>query len=562
MANGSRNDQEEGAPADGPMVALRRIITRILPRDSASSIWKFMGGMRRICAAIVVSLVPISLVYLFLDTPSENVQRPAIRVLSRLERLPTESAFYYSIATVAGAYLVWLWWVYTKHREGFERAKKENEDKRSLTPRDWWVVQGLRERAIAFRTLAGILLGGVVALLFGVVYFIVFVIPQVLESDRSLAKEIQRAEVKRQFGRRLQLIGEGRYWFEVADVDLGDTPISEDLKTTDTQLVGITLPAGMTLPRLPVLNTHETSRKELAIFAIGHSKALVALDGGQTWSVPMGLELAANEWIIAAMFGPDGQHGVVGSGEGSVFVTQDGGQAWSVPMGLELAANEWIIAAMFGPDGQHGVVGGGLGSVFVTQDGGRTWSVPMGLELAADEWIVAAMFGPDGQHGVVGGGLGSVFVTQDGGQTWSVPTGLELAASEWIVAAVFGANSQYGAVSNNKGKIFVTLDGGQTWSVLEDFMLKETEWIIAALNADGRFGVVGDEGSVFVTQEGGETWSVPKDFLITYKAQLPIGGSRRPESVGASRLFRLAGRSFRALGGRSKSAAPRVWDQG
>ena len=409
MANGSRNDQEEGAPADGPMVALQRIITRILPRDSASSIWKFMGGMRRICAVIVVSLVPIGLAYLFLrpesddsgepvatfmdwleeiflGAPSDGPQKSATDVLDFMERLPTEPAFYYSIAAVAGAYLGWRRWLYANLRKEIREA---TEDESSLTPHDWWAVQGLRERALAFRTLAGVLLGSVVALLFGGIYLTLLVLPEVLKKDQLLAQEIRllvqetlRSYVKEQFGHRLQLIGEGRYWFEVVDVDLGDAPISEDLKT-DTQLAAITLPAGMTLPRLPVLNTHETSKKKLAILAIGHSKALVALDGGQTWSVPMGLELAANEWIIAAMFGPDGQHGVVGSGEGSAFVTQNGGLTWSVPMGLELAANEWIIAAMFGPDGQHGVVGGGLGSVFVTQDGGQTWSVPMGLELAA-----------------------------------------------------------------------------------------------------------------------------------------------------------------------------------
>ena len=280
------------------MAALERI---------GDAIWKFMGGMGRIGVAIVVSLVPIGLVYLFLrpesegsggpvveamvwlekfllGTSSKGSEKSAIDVLLFMERLLTKPAFYYSTAAVAGAYLGWRWWLHANLRKEIREA---TEDKSSLTSRDWWVVQGLRERALAFRTLAGVLLGGVVVLLFGGLYFVVFVPAQVLERDRILVKEIQRAEVKQQFDRRLQLIGEGRYWFEVADVSLGDTSISEEVKIMKALLA---LSARVAPPRLHVLNTHEVSKKGLAIFATGYGNALVALDGGQTWSVPKGLE--------------------------------------------------------------------------------------------------------------------------------------------------------------------------------------------------------------------------------------------------------------------------------
>ena len=510
------NGNDQGSPSANESKAARgRSGTPTLFGDWVSSIKEFMEGMGRIRVATVASLVSIGLAYLFLNTPSKDSQKSATKVLSWLERLPTESTFYYSIATVAVAYLVWRWRVYTKLRKEFG----ENKDERSLTPRDWWVVQGFRERALASRTLAGVLLGGVVALLFGGIYLVLFVIPQVPQSDRYLVKEIQketqRENVKRQFGHKLQLIGEGRYWFEVADVGLGDTPISGESKTVNTQLAAIALPAGVTLPRLPVLNTHEVSKKELTIFTIGHGKALVTLDGGQTWSARNKLDPEETEIIIAAAFDADGRLGVVASSEGSVFVTQDGGKTWSVPKGLVLNETEWVVAAAFGPDSRRGVVGSDEGSVFVTQDGGKTWSVPKGLVLKEGEWIVTAAFGADGkQHGAVAGNEGSVFVTQDGGKTWSVPKDLVLKETEWIVAAAFGANSQYGAVSNNKGSVFVTQDGGKTWSVPKDLVLKETEWIIAAFDADDRFGVVGDEGSVFVTQDEGETWSVPKDLRL------------------------------------------------
>ncbi len=538
------------------MAVQKRIIPRILSWDTASSIWKFMGDMGRIGVAIVVSLVPICLAYLFLrpesedsggpvatfmdwlketllsaspvatfmdwlketllGASSEGPQKSATDVLDFMERLPTEPAFYYSITAFVGIYLGWRWYLSANLREEI-RIREVTEDENSLTSRDWWVVQGLRGRALAFRTLAGVLLGGVVALLFGGIYIVLFVIPQVLESDRFLATEIQRAEVKQQFGRRLQLIGEGRYWFEVADVGLGDTPISE---SEEAKIARARWPAfalrGRTNARLPVLNTHEVSQRGLAIFATSYGKALVALDGGQTWSVPMGLEPEEGERIAAATFGPDGRHGVVGGLKGSVFVTQDGGQTWSVPKGLELKEDEWIVAATFGPDGRHGVVGGLKGSVFVTQDGGQTWSVPKGLELKEGERIAVATFGPDGRHGVVGSDKGSVFVTQDGGQTWSVPKGLELKEYELIVAATFGPDGRHGVVGGLKGSVFVTQDNGQTWSVPKDLELKEGERIVSAtFGPDGRHGVVGgDKGSVFVTQDGGQTWSVPKGLEL------------------------------------------------
>ena len=402
-----------------------------------------------------------------------------------MERLPTEPAFYYSIAAFVGIYLGWRWYLSANLREEI-RIREATEDESSLTSRDWWVVQGLRGRALTFRTLAGVLLGGVVALLFGGLYFVVFVLPQVLERDRILVKEIQRAEVKRQFGRRLQLIGEGRYWFEVADVGLGDALTSGKSKFAKRILAARTLPSALprlspaevTLPRLPVLNTQEVSKKELAIFAIGHGKALVTLDGGETWSVPKGLKLKEGEWIVAAKLDPDGRHGVVGGDEGSVFVTQDGGETWSVPKGLERKKG-WIVAATFGPDGRHGVVGSGGGSVFVTQDSGETWSVPDDLELQEGERIVAATFGPVGQHGVVGGDGGSVFVTQDGWKTWSVPKGLELKKG-WIVAATFGPDGRHGVIGGDGGgggSVFVTQDGGETWSVPKGLELKKNERI-------------------------------------------------------------------------------------
>ena len=522
MANGTG---QGSVPANEPKVAQGHSTPSILSRDRVSSIKNFMGVVVRISVMIVVFLVLTYLAHLFLRRESDRSESPGVAVFNWLEQLPTEPAFHYLVAVLAGAYLGWCWYLSANLREEI-RIREANEDKSSLTSRDWWVVRGLRGRALAFRTLAGVLLGSVVALLFSGIYLAMFGVPQILTRDQSLTQETLLTSVRRQFGHRLRLMGEGRYWFKAANVSR-DTSTSEEgsiselLRIANTQLTDMVLPAGATLLRLPALNTHEVSKDELTIFAVDYGKALVTRDGGETWSTPKGLGLKdlapeETEEIIAAAFDADGRFGVVGSVGGSTFVTQDGGKTWNVPKGLMLDEGEWIVAAAFGPGSRPSVVGGTKGSAFVTQDGGRIWAVPEGLMLKEDEWIVAAAFGPDGRPGVVGGDEGSVFVTQDGGETWTVPEGLMLNENEWIVAAAFGANNTYGVISNNKGSIFLTQDSGKTWIAPKDSALEETEWIItAAFDADGRSGiVVGDEGSVFLTQDGGKTWSIPENLVL------------------------------------------------
>ena len=239
----------------------------------------------------------------------------------------------------------------------------------------------------------------------------------------------------------------------------------------------------------------------------GEGSVFVTQDGGETWSVPTGLELAAGERIVAAAFGANSQYGAVSNNKGKIFVTLDGGQTWSVLEDFMLKETEWIIAAL-NADGRFGVVGD-EGSVFVTQDGGETWSVPKDFVLKEGEGTVMAALDADGRFGVVAGSEGSVFVTQDGGQTWSAPMGLELAAGEWIVTAVLNADGRFGVVASSEGSVFVTQDGGETWSAPMGLVLKEGERIVtAAFDADGRFGVVaGSEGSVFVTQSSELKWN-------------------------------------------------------
>ena len=129
--------------------------------------------------------------------------------------------------------------------------------------------------------------------------------------------------------------------------------------------------------------------------------------------------LKEGEGTVTAALDADGRFGVAAGDKGSVFVTQDGGETWSAPMGLELAAGEWIVTAVLNADGRFGVVASSEGSVFVTQDDGETWSAPTkGLELKEGERIVTAALDADGRFGVVGD-EGSVFVTQSSELGWT-----------------------------------------------------------------------------------------------------------------------------------------------
>ena len=125
MANG--NDGRR-APANEPEVDPGRISLSILSRDRVNSIKNFMGSVGHVSVAIVVSLVPICLAYLFLrpesegsggavvkamdwlekfllGTSSEGSEKSETAALSWLENPLTEPAFYYSIAALIGRIL-------------------------------------------------------------------------------------------------------------------------------------------------------------------------------------------------------------------------------------------------------------------------------------------------------------------------------------------------------------------------------------------------------------------------------------------------------------------------
>ena len=479
-----------------------------------NTIKKFMvTDVRRIVVAFFCSLALGGFLSYFLFPVSETTKNPSVTIRDWMQVTPTKWGFYLLIAGLIGLYLGWRWCLYNRLHNEFKTMEENEKGKGSkLTPRDWWVVQKLQRRAFALHLRADMILAGLIALLVGGIYLILFILPQVEPLDRVLAREIRSQEretiFKKDYGTTLRLMGDGRYWFKVAEMSQ-DCRQQRELSPNQKEMQAKRVPSNQ-------LKVCKIQNNKHAILAFGFRIVLVTRDGGKTWSSSTPLELKTDERIATAAFDADGPQGVVVGDEGSVFVTQDGGQTWKPSTPLELKKYESIDTGAFDVDGQQGVAVGDEGSVFVTLDGGQTWKPSTPLELKKYESIDTGAFDVDSQQGVVVGDAGSVFVTQDGGETWNRSQGFTLQKNESIATAAFDADGPQGVVVGDEGSVFVTQDSGQAWSISKGLELKENESIAtAAFDADDHQGVVvSDQGSVFVTQNGGETWSLSKSLEL------------------------------------------------
>lgn len=127
---------------------------------------------------------------------------PPYAISDILEEIPKGPALYVFLAALIGVYVVWRWWMFVNLRKSF-RGKVSRSNGEGLTTRDWNVAQGLRERALALRTRADLILGAGVVLLFAGVYFVLFIIPMIVEDD---TRRIEQALFNQEFGRRLEWV--------------------------------------------------------------------------------------------------------------------------------------------------------------------------------------------------------------------------------------------------------------------------------------------------------------------------------------------------------------------
>ena len=167
---GHKPGQPEEPSCRGHSTARHQPLRRIL------GLWRFVrpkseyfhGKHRsdawRMLVALGVFLILPGLAYLFLRPESDgsnsavgffdwsaqilgiattsSERRSALDVYDWLERVPTEPAFGYSIAAIVGAYVSWRWCLSDKLRKRIIKTEEEDKNEKStLTPHDWWVVQ-------------------------------------------------------------------------------------------------------------------------------------------------------------------------------------------------------------------------------------------------------------------------------------------------------------------------------------------------------------------------------------------------------------------------------------
>lgn len=423
------------------------------------------------------------------EFPQQDLKHPTREVKQVLERAPTNSTLYAVLLAAIGIWMVWRWIQYWILRAEFEQREPDTqEDRRKgnrirLTSRDWWVVFELRKRALGLRIRADIVLASVFFLLLGGIYAVWFILPQILEDDRTLAREsVQLAIFGERFGRRLRLITEGRYW----------------LKTFDGQ------PEVLTRSGRPRIEF--TKDGEFGVFSRWDGSVYVSTDRGASWEVA-DFQLKEAEGIVVVGFSEDGFHGVLGGSLGSVYVTTDRGATWSIPRGLSLQVNERLSSVALGASGTFGLFAGDKGSLHFSADRKvENWSLLDGIELKNGEQITAVIVAGDGGRGVVAGKFGSIFISDDQGKTWN-PFDVALKSNVKVDSLWFTDDGRRGVLQLSDNTLLLTRDGGRSWVNPNSPLATLERILVVELSRDGNFGLItGDEGSVFSFDGNEERW--------------------------------------------------------
>lgn len=509
------------------------------------------------CMTVTIRWLPLvlaamyagGLIYFYADgwigkesgsSPEGEAGNSLDRIVESLQNLPMNRAFHYGIFGIVFIWLISRFSLYNK----IWRAFKDRREPEFMNWQDWEVIFELRKSAFHLRTRADLLVIVSLFVLFGGMYFVVFIIPKILSQDNEIAVE---SILENRYG-QIRDIWSGTGWAKISDSSENDNRNQRypDLLRAD-QSVNFVKPVQIVRQLINLEDGDEArvettgsefdngsmigtdiTRESVEFIDIGQEvmvaefspngqvgviggrsgAVFLTRDGGSQWSKIDEIEglFQDSEWIDAAAFGHDGQIGVIVGDEGTVLVTDNQGEKWSKAHFSENGIGRRITAKL-SPDGRIGVIGGTSGSVFLTRDGGNQWSEIDEIErlFRDSEWLAAAAFSYDGQIGVIAGAEGTVLVTRDEGKQWSEIEG-PFRDRERIAAAAFSHDSQIGVIVGRRGTVLVTGNQGEDWS--ESRLGGDIGWGIAAkLSPDGRIGVIGDNaGTVFLTRDGGKKW--------------------------------------------------------
>ena len=499
--------------------------------------------MKRITSFLSRVVVPfflfgasIGIVYGFIHlVVLPALERPRERpftIKDILEEVPKEPALYVFVAALVGVYVAWRWWMLVKLRVTF-RNKAEGNNAGGLEACNWNVAEGLRERALALRTRADLILGVGFALLCAGIYFVLFIVQEVVGTD---AVRIEKAQFNLRFGSRLECVVKGQCFVKVDQPD-SDDPALPNLEqrnrdgtfdaqgvwqlstlrfaTTDGEVVGTTTDWRLT-PGDQIRDVALSADGSIGVVGTAEGSTFVTTSGGDGWT-PANLQLAGDRVTDVAL-SANGKTGIIATNRGAVFLTTDSGSSWNRKW-IGLSEGEWVIAAGFSADGTTGIVGGDEGSVFLTTNGGGRWSRRT-IDLNRSEWVTSVGFSADGTTGIVGGDEGSVFLSTNGGDTWT-PANLDL-LEDTAIGVALSADGRTGIVASRQGSVFVTTNGGDTWTHTNLDLLGDTA-IGVALSADGRTGIVASrQGLVFVTTDWGYGWTPMKSDQVGQRSVIQV----------------------------------------
>ena len=393
-----------------------------------------------------------------------------------LEEIPKEPAFYFFAAGLVGVCVVLRWWMLVNLRRNFQNILTGN-DKDRLSALDWNVVQGLKERALALRTRADLILGAGFALLLAGTYFVLFILQEVVGTDPF---RVAQAQFVQTFSDRLNCVFDGKCWTKV-----------ESLATVNGEMS--VLRSGSAFNNFDAKGEWRISTRKLQNI------------DGSTWRIEQELTLAPGERVTAVALSADGTIGVVGTSEGSLFMTINGGEEW-IRQPIRQSPRESVVAATLAADGRTGLVGSSDGSVFLRRIGAGGWN-RVKLEGMERQRVTAVGLSADGTTGIVGGDEGSVFVTNNRGGSWSRQT-VELSRGEWVEVATLSADGKTSILLGDEGSILRTTAGRSGWTSQNLTLTVPRAVEYAALGTDGTTAIMASSrGSVFMTTDGGDIWS-------------------------------------------------------
>ena len=442
--------------------------------SAIKSCWSFI---RQFVPYAFWALAAIAAIYGFsLTIPESRETRPGpFELVLVLGKLPLLWSFY---ALIAGFFAAWgyqRWRLRQNIRREFA-SKRRSVSTSTVDNLQWWIAEGLRRRSSDLHTRADFLLAGILVLLFGGAYLVLFVIGQTPEIDRTLSEEhkrvAQRREFQRDYAHMLDSLVEGTHWmrmdptrdslrrFRFSRYRHGDFRFESDVTPTiwtltkdgwvklrtDEVFSGIDFREG-------IHQVGTSSNGRTAILVRRDGKAFTLTDFGQSKASEEDFGTDSPRLGIGVVsVSPNGDSLLVGGRrQPVVFQKTASGTKWD-RLDLDFGDRESISVLAIGGKGKAAIVAGDEGTIHVKTPS-EVWKQPDDVEFSTGDYIVSAAFSDSGRPGVVGSRYGKVFVSNDSGDSWQ-ELDLEEIENDGIEHVYLSADGTSGVLLNGDGMAY------------------------------------------------------------------------------------------------------------